>query len=84
MVHLMINTLNIKVMEIKLHQLSSILKRLNRFWQNVIDKVKKSDEWKIQLTMKVRFLSSKDNDHEKSINSKSNNMEIMIGNEPMK
>ena len=84
MVHLMINTLNIKVMEIKLHQLSSILKRLNHFWQNVIDKVKKSDEWKIQLTMKVRLLSSKDNDHEKSINSKSNNMEIMIGNEPMK
>ena len=80
----MINTLNIKVMEIKLHQLSSILKRLNHFWQNVIDKVKKSDEWKIQLTMKGRFLSSKDNDHEKSINSKSNNMEIMIGNEPMK
>ena len=55
MVHLMINTLNIKVMEIKLHQLSSILKRLNHFWQNVIDKVKKSDEWKIQLTMKVKI-----------------------------
>ena len=38
-------------------------------------------EWKIQLTMSVNFISSKDVDEARTLCSKSNNMEIMMGNE---
>ena len=33
------------------------------------------------LTMKVKFMPSKENDDKKSIHSKSDNVKIMIGNE---
>ena len=38
-------------------------------------------ERKIQLTMSVNFISSKDVDEARTLCSKSNNMEIMMGNE---
>ena len=41
--------------------------------------LKKSDSWKIKLTMAVNFISSKDTDEEFVMHSKSDNMEIMIG-----
>ena len=40
--------------------------------------LKKSDTWKIQLTIAIYFISSKDNDEKRIINSKSNNIETMI------
>ena len=40
-----------------------------------------SSEWKIQLTMAINFISSKDFDEYKTTNTKSNNVEIMIGSE---
>ena len=40
--------------------------------------LKKSDTWKIQLTIAIYFISSKDNDEKRVINSKSNNIETMI------
>ena len=43
--------------------------------------LKKSDTWKIQLTMANIFISSIDNDEDHVIHSKSNNMEIMIDGE---
>ena len=48
---------------------------------NMIDKLKKLGKWTIQSTMKVKFVSSKDNDDKPSMHSKSNNTEIMIDNE---
>ena len=42
---------------------------------------KKSDTWKIQLTIANNFISSIDNDEERIINSENDNMEIMINNE---
>ena len=39
---------------------------------------KKSDLWKIQLTMEINFISSKDNDEEHVMHSKSDNIELMI------
>ena len=36
---------------------------------------------KIQLTMTINFLSSKDSDEIRTMHTKSNNIEIMIGNE---
>ena len=45
----------------------------------MIDELKKSGEWKIHLTMKINFVSSKDNDDKQFMHSKSDNIEIMIG-----
>ena len=44
--------------------------------------LKKSDTWKIQLTIAIYFISSKDNDEKRVINSKSNNIETMINDKP--
>ena len=38
-------------------------------------------EWKIQLTMTINFISSKDSDKTRTMHTKSNNVEIMIGSE---
>ena len=38
-----------------------------------------SSEWKIQLTMAISFVSSKDSDETRTMHTKSNNVEIMIG-----
>ena len=40
-----------------------------------------SSEWKIQLTMEINFISSKDPDETRTMHTKSNNVEIMIGSE---
>ena len=38
-------------------------------------------EWKIQLKMAINFISSKDSDETRTMHTKSNNVEIMIGSE---
>ena len=38
----------------------------------------KSDTWKIQLKIAIKFMSSKDNDEERVMHSKSDNIEIMV------
>ena len=40
-----------------------------------------SNEWKIQLTMSINFISSKDSGETQTMHTKSNNVEIMIGSE---
>ena len=42
---------------------------------------KTSSEWKIQLTMAINFISSKDSDETRTMHTKSNNVEIMVGSE---
>ena len=42
---------------------------------------KTSSEWKIQLTMAINFISSKVSDETRTMHTKSNNVEIMVGNE---
>ena len=42
---------------------------------------KTSSEWKIQLTMAINFISSKDSDETRTMHTKSNNVEIMVGRE---
>ena len=37
-------------------------------------------EWKIQLTMAINFISSKDSNETRTMHAKSNNVEIMMGN----
>ena len=40
-----------------------------------------SSEWKIQLKMAIKFISSKDSDETRTMHTKSNNVEILIGSE---
>ena len=42
----------------------------------MINNIKKSDRWKIQLTIAINFISPKDHDEEREY-SKSDNIEIM-------
>ena len=42
---------------------------------------KTSSEWKIQVTMAINFISSKDSDKTRTVHTKSNNVEIMVGSE---
>ena len=42
---------------------------------------KTSSEWKIQLTMAINFISSRDSDETRTMHTKSNNVEIMVGSE---
>ena len=47
----------------------------------MIEKFNISNEWQIKLTMNDNFISSQDNDDKQLIYSKSDHIEIMIGNE---
>ena len=47
----------------------------------LINNLKKSDTWKIQLTIANNFISSIDNDEERIMHSKSDNIKIIINNE---
>ena len=42
---------------------------------------KTSSEWKIKITMAINFISSKDSDETRTMHTRSNNVEIMVGNE---
>ena len=42
---------------------------------------KTSSEWKIHLTMAINFVSSKDSDETRTMHTRSNNVEIMVGSE---
>ena len=78
MVRLTINTLNIKVNEMKIHQWGNISKSLEKIRPYMFEK---SGEQKIQLTMNVNVISSKDNDDKQLMYPKSHDIEIMVGKE---
>ena len=48
---------------------------------NIINNLKKFDTGKIQLTITINFIASKDNDEELVMHSKSGNKENMINDE---
>ena len=47
----------------------------------MIDHHKTQGEWKTQLTMTINFISSKDSHETRAMYTKSNNIEIILGNE---
>ena len=47
----------------------------------VIDYETQYGEWKIQLTMSINFISSKDSDETRNMHTKSDKIEIMMGSE---
>ena len=54
---------------------------ISPYLSNVINDHKTRREWKIQLTMSINFISSIDYDETRNFVTKSNNMEIMMGDE---
>ena len=48
---------------------------------NKIIQCKTQSEWKIQLTMAINFISSKDSGETRTMHAKSSNVEIMMGSE---
>ena len=57
------------------------LNKIRQYLNDIINNLKKSDTLKIQLTIANNFLSSIDNDEERVVHSKSDNIEIMINDE---
>ena len=51
------------------------------FLSNIINDHKTQGVWKIQLIMSFNFISSKDSNETRTMRTKSDNIEIMIGNE---
>ena len=51
------------------------------YLSDMINDHKTRREWKIQLIMSINFFSSKDSDENRNLHTKSNNIEIMMGNE---
>ena len=54
------------------------LDKIRPYLNDFINNLKRSDTWKIQLTIAKSFIYSTDHDEESVIHSKSDNIEIMI------
>ena len=57
------------------------LNKIRPYLKDIINSLKKSDTWKIQLTIANNFMYSIYNDEEHVIHSKGDNIEIMITDE---
>ena len=51
------------------------------YLSDTINDYKTWGEWKIQLTMQIKFMSFKDSEETRTMHTKSCNIEIMMGNE---
>ena len=72
--------LNINV-EYKKLSIEEYLNKLRPCSRDTINNLKKSDTWKILLTIAINFTSSNDIDEEHVMHSKSDNTEIMINDQ---
>ena len=72
--------MKVTVIEIKHYQ----WKNIRPYLKYIINNFKKSDTWKIQYTITINFISSKDDDEERAMHLKSDNIEIMINDQPDK
>ena len=67
------------MIKIKYYQLKNVLIKLDHTLKGIINSLKKPDTWKIQLTKTINFFSSEDdNDEERVMHLKKDNIEIMI------
>ena len=55
--------------------------KIRPYLRDIINDLKQSDTWKIQLTITINFISSKYDSEERVKHSKSDNIEIMISDE---
>ena len=51
------------------------------YLSDMINYHKSEGEWKIQLTLAINFMSSKDSEETRTMHTESHNIEIMMGNE---
>ena len=51
------------------------------YLSDMINNLKTRREWKIQLTISINFISSKDSNETRVMHTKSHNIEIMMGSE---
>ena len=61
--------------------LEKYLNKIRPYLKDIINNLKKSDTWKIQITIAVNFISSIDIDEKRVMYSKSDNIEIMMNDE---
>ena len=54
---------------------------IRSYLSDLINDHKTQNEWKIELTMQINFISSEDSDETRTMHTKSDNIEIMMGNE---
>ena len=64
--------------KIKAIPIEGFFKKTRRYLNDIIDDLKKSDTQKIQLTIAINFISSKDIDKERIMHLNNDNIEIMI------
>ena len=57
------------------------LDMISPYLSDMINDHKPRREWKIKLTMSINFISSKDSDETRFLHTKSNDIEVMMGNE---
>ena len=58
--------------------LKQYLNKIKPYLKDIIIDLQKSSTWNIQLIVAINFISTKDNDKEQVMHSKSQNIEIMI------
>ena len=73
--------MKVTVIEIKTPSVEEYFSKISSYLNSIINTLKKSDTWKIQLTVANNFISSLDNYEEWTMHSKSDNIEIMINDE---
>ena len=61
----------------KILSLKEYLHKIKPYLRDIIINPQKSDAWKIQLAISINFISSKDDNEEHVMHSKSNNVEFM-------
>ena len=73
--------MNLKVTLVKI-EYYQYLDKIRPYLRDIAIDLKQSDTWKTQLTTTINIISSKDNnDEERVMHSKSDNIEIMISDE---
>ena len=75
---IIILNLKVTVIEIKTLSVEENLNKIRPYLKYIRNNLKKSDTLKIQLTIATDFISSEDNDEERVMHSKSDNIKIMI------
>ena len=65
----------------KTPSIKEYLDKIRPYLSNMINDLNTQGEWRVQLTIAINFFSSKYSKETRTLHSKSNNIEIMIGNE---
>ena len=70
-----------KVMEINTKLCLLTISKIEPYLNDLIDHHKAQGEWKTQLEITINFIASKDSHETRTMYTKSDNIEIILGNE---